>query len=86
MATLGRWQIVAIILYGARPVQAVTPVNRPMSIAQLRREGFTTRQIRGLKALRESYPIREHVTSSRDMHRLELLRWMRRNGRLTEEM
>lgn len=58
--------------------------TRPMTIAQLRREGFTAQQIRSLKALRASYPIREHVTSSQDMRRLELLRWMRQNRRLAD--
>jgi hypothetical protein len=58
--------------------------NKTISIAQLRREGFTARQIRQLKDLRAAYPIREHVTSSADLHRLELLRWMRQNGRLED--
>jgi hypothetical protein len=58
--------------------------SKTVSIAQLRREGFTASQIRQLKALRAAYPIREHVTSSEDMHRLELLRWMRQNGRLED--
>ncbi len=56
--------------------------TKPISIAQLRREGFTASQVRQLKALRASYPIREHLTSSQDMRRLELLRWMHQNGRL----
>lgn len=63
---------------------SVAPTTRPMTIAQLRRDGFTARQIRELKALRESYPIREYVTSSQDMRRLELLRWLRQNGRLKD--
>jgi hypothetical protein len=58
--------------------------NRTVSIAQLRREGFSAGQIRQLKALRESYPVREHITSSQDMRRLELLRWMHQNGRLAD--
>ncbi|HEX5164345.1 MAG TPA: hypothetical protein VFV93_03025 [Thermomicrobiales bacterium] len=61
-----------------------TVSNKPISIAQLRREGFTASQIRQLKALRAAYPVREHVTSSQDLHRLELLRWMRQNGRLED--
>jgi hypothetical protein len=63
---------------------APATTTRPVSIAQLRRDGFTARQIRQLKELRASYPIREHVTSSEDMHRLELMRWMRQNGRLED--
>jgi len=59
-----------------------TTTTRPVSIAQLRRDGFTARQIRQLKELRASYPIREHVTSSESLRRLELLRWMHQNGRL----
>ena len=58
--------------------------NRTVSIAQLHREGFRPAQIRKLKALRTSYPIREHITSSQDMRRLELLRWMHQNGRLAD--
>lgn len=63
---------------------SVARTTRPMTIAQLRRDGFTARQIRELKALRASYPIREYVTSSQDMRRLELLRWLRQNGRLKD--
>jgi hypothetical protein len=63
---------------------APTTTTRPMTIAQLRREGFTARQIRELKELRASYPIREHVTSSQDMRRLELMRWLHQNGRLED--
>jgi hypothetical protein len=63
---------------------AQATATRPMTIAQLRREGFTAQQIRMLKDLRASYPIREHITSSQDMRRLELLRWMRQNGRLED--
>ena len=59
-----------------------TTTTRPVSIAQLRRDGFTASQIRQLKELRASYPIREHVTSSESLRRLELLRWMHQNGRL----
>jgi hypothetical protein len=62
------------------PAPATT--TRPVSIAQLRRDGFTARQIRQLKELRASYPIREHVTSSEVMRRLELMRWLHQNGRL----
>jgi|GEM_PF-5424596 len=58
--------------------------NRTVSIAQLRREGFSANQIQKLKALRTAYPIREHITSAHDMRRLELLRWMRQNGRLAD--
>ncbi len=61
-----------------------TTTTRPVTMAQLRREGFNARQIRQLKDLRASYPIREHVTSSQDMHRLELMRWLRQNGRLED--
>jgi hypothetical protein len=63
---------------------APTTTIRPVSIAQLRRDGFTASQIRQLKALRASYPIREHITSSENMRRLELMRWMRQNGRLED--
>lgn len=64
-------------------MQATQPQSsKPVSAAQLRREGFSARQVRELKALRDAYPVREHITSSHDMRRLELLRWMHRNGRL----
>jgi hypothetical protein len=63
---------------------APTTTIRPVSIAQLRRDGFTASQIRQLKALRASYPIREHITSSENMRRLELMRWMHQNGRLED--
>ena len=63
---------------------APTTTTRPVSIAQLRREGFTASQIRQLKELRASYPIREHVTSSESLRRLELMRWMHQNGRLAD--
>ena len=63
---------------------AQTTTTRPITIAQLRREGFSARQIRQLKELRASYPIREHVTSPQDMRRLELMRWLRQNGRLAD--
>ena len=53
-------------------------------MAQLRREGFTASQVQRLRALRESYPISEMVVSTQDLRRLELLRWMRRNGRLQD--
>ena len=63
---------------------ATTTPNRRVSMAQLRREGFTLSQIQRLRALRESYPISEMVASKQDLRRLELLRWMRRNGRLED--
>lgn len=62
---------------------AATTQTKLISVSQLRREGFTSRQVRQLQALRASYPISEHV-SSQDMRRLELLRWMRQNGRLED--
>lgn len=62
----------------ATPAQSIKPV----SVARLRREGFSARQIRELKALRAAYPVREHITSTHDLRRLELLRWLHQNGRL----
>lgn len=63
---------------------ATTTQTKRITATQLRRDGFTARQVRQLTALRASYPIRELVSSEQELRKLELLRWMRRNGRLDD--
>jgi len=63
---------------------AITTQTKRVSVSQLRRDGFTASQVRQLTALRASYPIRELVSSEQELRKLELLRWMRQNGRLDD--
>jgi hypothetical protein len=64
---------------------ALVQITPAPSVADLEREGFTPEQIARLEALRDRYPATEYCESDQQLRRLELMRWLYQNGRLTEQ-
>lgn len=56
--------------------------TRTLTIDDLVAAGFSTEQIARLEEVRARYPLAEFVESDQQLRRLELVRWLHRNGRL----
>jgi len=55
-----------------------------MTASDLASRGFSLAQIHRLERLRELRPIAEFLDSSAERERLQFLRWLHRDGRLSE--
>ncbi|MGH9175575.1 MAG: hypothetical protein ACRD1H_14515 [Vicinamibacterales bacterium] len=59
---------------------------KPVSKAQLKREGFSSAQIERLTILRGSYPMPEFVDSSSQFRKLEFLKWLYDTGKMSDDI
>jgi hypothetical protein len=67
-------------------MSASTTRPKPVSKAQLKREGFSNAQIERLNILRGMYPLPEFVDSTNQFRKLEFLRWLHANGKMSDEL